>query len=507
VISPARSAHVALLAHVARPHRRLPPLAVAVVLATGLGACRVDKNAFEDRIFHCDTTSPDPLCGTDSSGAEMTCFAARQIGGVDFCSPYCGDEPMSLPDGECVQGNAKLKKCNPSLDSEDAPACGRSDLGCLRTNVISVEGIPDEGVCLTMNPCSVNTDCRDPVRSTCAATFLRELYTKVPPADMDPTFKSDHLYCLQEGCDKNGASCSPGETCLTKVIPPEAHPIDVCVPNCDSLGRCPPNHFCLSTVSGPANPPVCIPGLLGFVCQHDVDCLLGKCLSDGDPTSALTLCTAGCDRDEDCTKFDSVQGHFVCSEDHRCITPDAYTGTLCKHDTDCGKRDPGTKCRRAPGTPTTAPTTCLRPCDPTLGPAACPARGGIGHTCLPFIDPNDPTNANGGWACYPGGFGFPCFDKSQCSVPELNCVGADLTNKDGPVPGFCTVVCGKDSDCKDNRWTGGDGYCGGANLPFCVPLSEDGAACDDAKQCQSKKCGAPTESMADAPAKVCGGTP
>jgi hypothetical protein len=493
VISPGRSAHLALASH---HRRRLPSLllvALSLTAAVTTGACRVDKNAFDDRIFHCDTTAPDPLCGTDVNGDNMTCFAARQIGGVDFCTPFCGDKPMSLPGGaECVQGGAALKGCAPSADSLETPACGRPDLGCLRTNVLA-----DEGVCLTMNPCSKNTDCLDPVRSTCGATFLHELYTQAPD------LTSDHLYCLQEGCLDGHSLCSAGEICLPTKIPAAAHPPDICVPKCDSRGRCPPNHFCLSTVSGPANPPVCIPGLLGFVCQNDIDCLLGKCTSDGD-AKPLKLCTATCDRDQDCTKFDSVQGRFVCSNDHRCITPDAYTGTLCRTTADCGIRDPDTICAKPPGDPT-LPSTCLRPCDVTNPAAPCAARGGIGHTCLPFVDAADATKTD--LVCYPGNFGYPCFDTSQCAVPELSCAAANLTDPAGPKPGFCSILCTKDADCQNNRWTGGEGYCGAPALPVCIPFTEDGAECQDAKECRSNKCGAPAQSMPGAPAKVCGGTP
>jgi hypothetical protein len=476
----------------AKPRGARAHVVIALLL---LGACKVDKQAFQERVFHCDTAAPDPLCGTDSEGNDLTCFAARQIGGADFCTAKCGDVPMSLVGAECVQGGAVLKGCRPSDDGDRASfpegACGHTELGCLRTNVLA-----DEGVCMTMNPCTQNTDCRDPVRSTCAAVFLQELYTANP--DLKNT--SNNLHCLQEGCDKNGASCSPGETCLKKVIPKAANPIDICVPNCDSKGRCPPNHFCLSTVSGPANPNVCIPGLMGFVCQTDIDCLVGNCLSDGD-AAPLHLCTATCQRDLDCTKFDSIQGHFVCSDDHRCITPDAYTGTLCNSDSDCGVRDVGTMCRRSPLDPA-APTTCLRPCDPTKGPAACPARGGIGHTCLPFLDAADSTKV--AYSCFPGTFGLPCFDRSQCAVPELLCVGGNLTASP-PKPGGCSILCQKDADCQTSRWTGGDGYCGAPELPVCIPLSDDGVACTDARQCRSKTCGAPTKADPNGPKQVCGG--
>lgn len=500
--TPARSSRLA--------NNRSPLLASLLLLAPlalSSGACKVDKAAFESRIFKCDTTAPDPLCGTDADGKAMTCFAARQIGGTDFCTKSC-DTPMSLPDQNavCVQGGAQLNFCNPDDDNDKVThplgACDRADLGCLRTDVESGSA---EGICITGNPCSADTDCRDPVRSTCAATFLKELYQGAKNE-----IAGDHLYCLQEGCKANNQACSPGETCLRAVVPAAANPPDICVPNCDSNGLCPPNHFCLSRVSGPANPKVCIPGLLGFVCETDVDCIVGKCLSDADPTP-LKFCTTTCDRDQDCSKYDSVQGHFVCSEDHRCITPDAYTGTLCRTDDDCGVRDLGTKCRRSPLDPT-APTTCLRPCDPTAGPAACPARGGIGHTCLPFVDAVDPTKV--AYSCFPGNFGFPCFDKSQCAVPDLNCVGVDATTSP-PTPGFCTPVCTSDADCTSNRWTGGAAYCGGAALPVCIPLAADGAPCEADKQCQSQTCAVPEMSGAPAsadggaeagvPTKTCGG--
>ena len=62
--------------------------------------------------------------------------------------------PMSLPleDAVCVQGNAKLSACKPG-DGDDA--CGRPEFGCLRTDVTT-----DEGICVTMKPCQLDSDCR-----------------------------------------------------------------------------------------------------------------------------------------------------------------------------------------------------------------------------------------------------------------------------------------------------------------------------------------------------------
>ena len=479
-------------------HSLLASLLLLAPLALSAGACKVDKTAFEARIFKCDTTAPDPLCGTDADGKAMTCFAARQIGGTDFCTQACDSTmpDMSLPDPDavCVQGGAVLRSCNPANDN----ACGRPDLGCLRTDVSFGAG---EGVCITGSPCLADTDCKDPVRSTCAATFLNQLY--VNTQNMLP---SDHLYCLQEGCVGGDTACSPGETCLPKVIPAAAHPPDICVPNCNSKGECPPNHFCLSKISGPANPSVCIPGLLGFVCGSDIDCLVGKCQSDNpaNPDVALHLCTVGCGGDDDCAKYDSLQGQFFCSgsgDAKHCVTPSAYTGALCRNDDDCaaGMRDKGTKCfKQAPDAPT---GTCLYACDPMM-PGMCQPRDGVGHTCIPLVHPTE------AGACLPATFGFPCFADTDCAVPDLKCAGADLSKGQ---PGLCTQICSTDMQCATNRWVGPGSYCGG---PVCLPLQDDKTPCTEDRQCASKTCAVPEMSVsaapdggseAGAPMKTCGG--
>jgi hypothetical protein len=499
VIRPARLAHPALtlsrFARFARFARLSPPLALLSLLTAPVG-CKVSASAFQSRVFKCDTAAPDPLCGTDAAGDPMTCFAARQIGGADFCTEKC-TEPMSLPDENavCVQGGAKLKACDPDDDANTdgrhpLGACDRLDLGCLRTDVATPAGEPGEGVCITGNPCSQDDDCRDPVRSKCAATFLKELYTGTHD------LKSDHLYCLQEGCVSGNTACSPGETCLPKVIPAAGNPPDICVPNCDSKGHCPPNHFCLATISGKANPAVCIPGLLSFVCQTDVDCLVGKCQSDDDPdpVHGLKLCTLACQSDDDCAKYDSVQGRFVCSkgQNPHCITPDAYTGALCRTTDDCS-RDMETICARQ--SPTDQQGTCLRPCDDKR---MCTARGGIGHTCLPLVG----DDAMEALVCLPGFFPFPCFDDSQCAVPDLACAGVDLTDPKNPVPGHCTKLCASDAVCEKNKWTAGQSYCGAPTVPICLPLGQDGDECEADKQCASKTCAVPPGTGT---AKTCGG--
>jgi len=466
--------------------RRTQVLAASTwLLAAWAGACKVDDQAFQSRIFRCDTSAADPLCGTDANGDPMQCFAARQIGATDFCAQHCGDTPMSLPDEGmvCVQGNAKLKACDPrdDLDKAGHPggACDRPELGCLRTDVMPPDmGKKDEGVCLTMRTCSTDVDCRDPVRSTCAATFFKQLYANAGEAALH----ADNLYCLQEGCDANHASCSPGETCLRTVIPPDANPPDICVPNCDSQGRCPPNHFCLRAISGPANPAVCIPGLLGFVCQTDIDCLAGKCEDDGgtgpDQDDHLNLCTTGCSNDADCARYDGPQGTFLCDPVRKkCTTPLAYRGASCDDDTDC-VRDAGSRCVRVQAIDKQG--VCLHPC---ADDGACRPRGGINHTCIPLLGKGEELPV-----CFPGNFAFPCFSDDSCTG-YLTCRGAKLSGQ-APEPGLCTMLCADDQECARNRWIGG-GWCGpneAAGAKICYPPLPEGP-CDRDAICASGVCG------------------
>jgi hypothetical protein len=453
-------------------------MAAALASAPALG-CRVDEAAFEARVFHCDTAAPDPLCGTDANGAPMTCFAARQLGGTDFCTERC-DAPMSLPaeDAVCVQGNALLTACNPADDLPGTGgACGRPELGCLRTDVLT-----DEGVCVTMQPCSSDVDCHDPVRSTCAATFLKKLYAG------NPTLHADHLYCLQDGCQANDTACSPGETCLRNVIPPVQNPPDICVPNCDSQQRCPPNQFCYQKLSGPDSPAVCLPGLLGFECETDVDCLVGKCTDMSGGPIWPKLCSIDCNSDADCAPFDSNQGLFFCNSDNHCVTPYAFRGTSCKSDDDCTRNKAmGAICTRF--APADAEGTCLLPCD---ADGTCPAFSGIPQTCLASQQQTPSTPV-----CFPGLFGYPCATDDNC-VGGLSCRGADSTTG---TPGFCTTLCQTTTDCDADRWLGGGAFC---SSPICVPKLADGKkGCTANEQCASKICTIPTAG----PPGTCGAPP
>src|SRR6187399_2247830 len=104
---------------------RAPMLALA---ALALG-CSVDEDAFQARVFTCDTAARDPLCGTDRDGQPMTCFAASQLDGADFCAPSCGEVmTFEAESAVCVQGGAKLASCHPDDDTTPNGPCGRPDL-------------------------------------------------------------------------------------------------------------------------------------------------------------------------------------------------------------------------------------------------------------------------------------------------------------------------------------------------------------------------------------------
>ena len=435
---------------------RAATLALAVVSICGAGiggsaACR-RRGRLPARVFTCDTAARDPLCGKDRDGQPMTCFPASQLDGTDFCTQSCGDQPMTfaVDSTVCVQGGAKLAFCNPDDTATPSGPCGRSDLGCLRTDVTA-----DEGVCLTMEPCSQDADCPNPVRSTCAATFLNELYSKIPdPTPADLYWHSDHLYCLQRDCVKGGSSCGPGQSCLPLLVTAAAHPPDICVPNCDAKDRCPPNHFCFSKLSGSGQPATsACPACSGSCASPTSTAWSASASATTSRTKALRLklCSVPCGNDADCESFDSDQGKFVCQHGPGPAVP-RPTPTA-------GRAATTTPTARATrGPPASSPArrpvatdqgTCSRLCPGGTGP--CTPRGGFGHVCLPFTVARDGTSKPG---CYPGYFGLPCTADDQLRRRAWSCTGAADTS-----PKFCTALCQTDADCDANRWTAGQSFC------------------------------------------------
>jgi hypothetical protein len=388
------------------------PLTAALLLC----ACNVDRQVVYQQVYACDPTATDPGCGTDRDQSPMMCFAGRPLGGTDFCAARCPPAGSAAPEGSvCSQSGARLASCDPTAPD----SCNDRKLGCFRNNVLA-----DGGVCVTITPCTSDRDCPDPVRSRCATSFVDQLY------DNPAAFQNDHLWCLQADCQKHRTACSPGETCLRDVVPAGLNPPDICVPSCDSNLRCPPAHFCYRKVSGPAVPAICIPGLLGFRCDTTLDCMMGECF---EAHPGIRLCGTTCSDDRDCVRYDGQQGHFICNGEHRCVSAEAFRGSSCDKDSDCGGGN--LLCVRQSEDPSVQ-GNCLPPCDAA---GKCAPRGGIPHTCLPF--------ARGAKACYPGFFELPCTSDDQC-LPGLSCraVAADK-------PSICTTLCASDDDCARNRWS------------------------------------------------------
>jgi len=428
-------------------------------------ACQVDAEKFQQRLFSCNPSATDPACGTDLEGQPMVCVGAQQLGGPNFCSVSCdravvpvdGNAQVAcLPAGPLAThrlSGAALKKCNPSVPD----SCGNPQLTCLRTDMLS-----PEGVCMTISTCQKNTDCRDPVRSVCMGELLKTTYPSAP-------LVTDHTYCLQTRCRSDGTSCSPGEVCLRSVVVKESKPSDICVPNCDSNGNCPPNYFCYQRLYSQSSPNVCIPGLMGLRCETNMDCLFGTCADTG---AGFRMCTVGCQDDTDCAKFDGEQGTFFCNPQKVCAGGRAFRGAVCDVDAEC---HPGEYCGHFSTTQPGGRGLCLLPCTDFT---SCPAYGGVNHMCLPQMAKYAAAGAPN--VCWPGELGIPC-------VADSNCAGG-LTCK--PIPnslaGVCSTVCVDDADCLRNRFTK-DGYCE-PNAHVCLSPLKANQVCERDQQCDSKRC-------------------
>jgi hypothetical protein len=446
----------------------------------GLGACRVDEDAFYERIFGCNPNAANPACGTDRDDRPMACVPAYQLGGRNFCAPACtvesgvedGPDAICLPAGArsgTQTPGARLARCDPS---RAAGSCGHEELSCLRTDLL----VKDDGVCMTVNTCQEDRDCRDPVRSKCMGTLLRQTYDKAE-------LLTDQNYCLQADCRAHRTACSPGETCMSDVLPASSRPPDICVPNCDANGNCPPNYLCYSSVYSKKLPPICIPGLLGLRCSSSLDCLFGECVASD---AGFKSCSVRCQTDVDCAKFDSVHATLFCNEAGWCAGVRASRGTQCDVDTDC--LYPGETCARI--TNLLPRGQCLQPC-----PARkCPAYGGVPHACRPQVDASGAVQAQSlPWVCWPGFLGQACAETTDC-LRGLSCLPLGPSN---PQVKVCTSPCGGDGDCAANRFSK-EGWCD-AGAGICrMPLFES-EACERNTQCESRTCLGPASDKRCAP--------
>ena len=443
------------------PARRTSLLVLLPILATTL-ACRAQEDAFYEKVFTCDLRASQDPCGTTRAGEPMTCFAASQLSGDDFCVPACNPaDHAETPNSKCLSSGARLQTCRPAATTSDGSGGCPSGLQCYRTDLTR-----DEGLCIKMRICSEHSDCSgDPTRRACAGAILRDLYSSAP-------LLTTNLQCVQPTCKSLGSSCPPGEFCLADLLSRGPDFPEICVPSCDVNLHCPPNYSCIVSrlPSGPTA--ICIPGLLGTRCLADEDCLIGACLDTGAGFSECTIPLA-CSSDSSCGPLNGFLGSVVCaaaspSSDRHCVTlnsfrgPDCTTDSYCAADQMCFSYSPY-------GIPK---GECRLPCSADL---TCPARGGIPHVCL----------GDGAGGCYPSDFGMPCSTSSDC-LSAFSCQAVTPDERTIiTAPKICTVSGETDADCASMTWIHGFGFC---RDHLCRLSGQQDAPCDRNEQCLRHLC-------------------
>jgi hypothetical protein len=437
---------------------------VAIVLLASIG-CTTREDAFYDRVYSCDNNAQQNSCGTTREGKPMTCFAASQLGGDDFCAEACEPAIKSEdPRFTCLSSGALLRNCHPHGGAVDPAWRCPAGLECYRTDLLS-----DEGLCIQMHVCAEDSDCGEK-RPVCAARLVRERNPLLP-------LKADNLQCVQSMCGAGKAMCPPGEQCLASyydgVSTPES---DICVPHCDGNLRCPPNFACAVSPASSGSPSLCLPGVPGSRCYQDQDCVAGNCIDTG---AGFNMCVLPlpCTSNLDCGALSSPAATFLCAEGvpgagKRCVLREAFTGSLCVDATECPD---GFICTAlSPVGADQSHGDCRLPCG---ADGSCPARGGIPHACV----------GAGLGGCVPTGFGFPCASAADC-LAELQCLSVGPDEREQlPLRAVCTVPCGSDADCADNPFIHGGGFCR-TDEGVCRFSGPEGSACDRDAQCLTGTC-------------------
>jgi hypothetical protein len=430
-----------------------------LVLTAALSGCRVDDQILYDKLYTCSGGSGSDICGTGREGNPLSCFAGYQLGARNFCAPTCDPSlPLSDPDSVCLSSGVALARCRPS---DGARACPLSELSCLRTDTLS-----DEGVCMAIPLCQENRDCPDPARSTCLGALLRDFYGEAAGLAVD------HLSCLQAGCIAGHADCPSGEACLPSLVPASSNPPDICVPRCDARLNCPPNHLCYRKLS-PLAPDVCIPGILGFGCTSDLDCVIGKCVT-GD---GFSNCSVPCNDAADCVPFSAARGAFACVDpglggQKYCINNPSLGGAACRTTSDCKSGEICTDIQPVPS-PGVQPHECRKLCATA---ADCPRLAGVPQSCV-----------EDGF-CFAGRLEVSCHGDQDC-VPDLQCMPfPPAVGRDGATPRMaCSFSCSTDEDCtfKKHPLMDSDGRC---VLGVCHRARPATYPCDADFQCASGSC-------------------
>lgn len=426
-------------------------LAVLVAAAAGLAlaTCSVDRAKYVNKVYACDIHEPDP---TAECGAGHVCYPGSQYGTYDFCAPDCAPAGTEQ---SCAAAGAPLSFCDPT-----APVCGEG-LQCLRTCVTA-----NEGICAPVDVCGRDDECRDPLRRQCLAKVVGDAYgAGLPPGMLN------NLWCLQGECN-DLSPCEAGYTCLGGV--PFVQKIaPVCAPNCVRDPRdsgvdefCPRSFVCATKVLPSLPYRFCLPGLYGFPCEDDDQCLVGKCRSLG---SHARACTIECSTTADCTALYSPSEQPKADArcvDGQCVTAfTSYMQYLC--DPTDSRCPAGASCVRAtdlatdggiPGVPDIGEYICWKPCP--NGVADC-AGNGTARACLNFLEIT---------ICVPG-LPTPFI---ECDPTDPDACLKGLECKASPLAWgarhYCTISCQGDAPCQNHPWLPTDWHCRGtAGNQVCAP--------------------------------------
>src|SRR6185295_13530953 len=79
--------------------------------AAGAARCKAKADEFYRAVYRCDPDAGADSCGTTRAGAPMLCFAASQLGSIDYCAEPCDADASS--DGFTCQSSARVQVCDP----------------------------------------------------------------------------------------------------------------------------------------------------------------------------------------------------------------------------------------------------------------------------------------------------------------------------------------------------------------------------------------------------------
>ena len=424
----------------------------------------------ESSVTLCHAVAADDGCAELSDGRPQACFVASALGGRDFCVDACdATEDRTDPARTCLASGVAPLACDPG-----EPSCPVG-LECYRTDLLD-----QKGICTDIPVCEHAADCPKS-RPICGGELLRELYPGLPVF-------TDHLPCFQSPC--NEKSCDG--FCLRSKVTDQKYLPDICVPMCDSSGHCPPNFYC-EEAAGTGYPAMCVPGLPGYRCASDDDCLVASCLPTG---AGFSVCSISCTRDEDCSLLAGTRRPEVCAKlegaaSGICVSAAPFEGEACRanHAEDCptGKRCFWYSAGKGPQALLVSTDVgtgeCRYPCD---SDQSCGRVAGLPHVCL----------GRGQGGCHPAEFGVPC----DSIGPLADCIGELVCHElAAPEPrsgatAICTLPCGPDAAkadetgdlaCRAHVLTA-NGFC--AQDGFCRPSRSLTDSCSREGECGTLHC-------------------